>query len=83
MVEVCVILWKSKVVVAKDTPQLVTVRCNQSAESVSNSSLHVGTEIVRKRKPKAFVFQARDLNINRDTGQVDEEGHVRSYWQNE
>ena len=63
LVEVCVILWKSKVVVVKDTPQLVTVRCNQSTESVSYSSLPVGIEIVRKRKQKAFVFQARYLDI--------------------
>ena len=54
VVEICVILWKSKVVL-KDTPQVVTV---QTSGSISNAS-----ETVRKRKQEGFVFKARDLSV--------------------
>ena len=54
MVEICVILRKSKVVL-KDTPQVVTV---QTSGSISNAS-----ETVRKRKQEGFVFKARDLSV--------------------
>ena len=64
VLEMCVILWKSKVVAVKGTSQLVTVRCNQSGESVSNSSLLVGgAEMIKKRGREDFVFRPRDLNI--------------------
>ena len=39
----------------------MTVR--NSEESVSNSSLLVGAEIIRKRRERGFIFKARDLSI--------------------
>ena len=61
-VEICVTILKTKVV-AKGTSRLVTVQSNRSEESVSNSSLPVSSEIVRKQKVDGFFLKARDLSI--------------------